>query len=110
MDIKLIWVDGGGQKAHVLSPLDFRLSSYLMAMFNFNFKFINYLNTFNEISKDKYLSWKDKSSYKFFVKEFKELKPTFINKMPIYCKNTNLGQYSVECSDISCSFYYLSYK
>jgi hypothetical protein len=28
---------GGSQKAHVLSPLDFRLSAYLMAMFNCNY-------------------------------------------------------------------------
>jgi hypothetical protein len=47
---------GGSQKAHILSPLDLRLSSYLMAMFNFDYKLINNLNTFNYISKDRYLS------------------------------------------------------
>jgi hypothetical protein len=47
---------GGSQKAHVLSPLDFRLSCYLMAMFNFDFKLINYLNTFYDLNKDRYLS------------------------------------------------------
>lgn len=52
---------GGSQKAHVLSPLDFRLSCYLMAMFNFNHKLINSLNTFNHITKDRYLSWMDKA-------------------------------------------------
>jgi hypothetical protein len=46
---------GGSQKAHALSPLDFRLSSYVMAMFNFDYKLINYLNTFDSMSKDKYL-------------------------------------------------------
>jgi hypothetical protein len=50
---------GGGQKSHGLSPLDFRLSSYLMAIFNFDYKYITYLNTFNEMSKKKYLSYKD---------------------------------------------------
>ena len=48
---------GGSQKAHVLSPLDFRLSCYLMALFNFNYKLISYLNTFNYLDKDRYLSW-----------------------------------------------------
>jgi hypothetical protein len=47
---------GGSQKSHMLSPLDLRLSSYLMAMFNFNYKVINNLNTFNYISKERYLS------------------------------------------------------
>ena len=55
---------GSSQKSHGLSPLDFRLSSYLMAMFNFNYKLISYLNTFNVMSKDRYLSWKDRSLYK----------------------------------------------
>lgn len=49
-------VRGGSQKAHVLSPLDFRLSSYLMAMFNFDYKYIMYLNTFNDLDKNRYLS------------------------------------------------------
>ena len=46
---------GGSQKAHMLSPLDLRLSCYLMAMFNLNHKLISSLNTFNYISKDRYL-------------------------------------------------------
>jgi hypothetical protein len=50
---------GGSQKAHALSPLDLRLSSYLMAMFNFDLKLINYLNTFNEMPKNRYLSYKN---------------------------------------------------
>ena len=52
---------GGGQKAHMLSPLDLRLTSYLMAMFNFNYNLVNNLNTFNYIDKDRYLSYTDKS-------------------------------------------------
>jgi hypothetical protein len=47
---------GGSTKSHILSPLDLRLSSYLMAMFNFYYKLINNLNTFNYMSKDRYLS------------------------------------------------------
>lgn len=53
---------GGSQKSHMLSPLDLRLTSYLMAMFNFDYKLINNLNTFNYISKDRYLSWTDKQT------------------------------------------------
>jgi hypothetical protein len=49
----------GSQKAHVLSPLDLRLSSYLLAMFGFNYKEISKLNYFNQMSKDRYLSYKD---------------------------------------------------
>jgi hypothetical protein len=33
-----------------------------MAMFYFDYKLINSLNTFNYLSKDRYLSWKDKQS------------------------------------------------
>ena len=46
---------GGSQKSHLLSPLDFILSAYLMAMFNFDYKLISSLNTFN-LSKERYLS------------------------------------------------------
>jgi hypothetical protein len=51
---------GGSQKAHILSPMDLRLSFYMMAMFQYNYKLISYLNTFNEISKDRYLSYTNK--------------------------------------------------
>lgn len=47
---------GGGQKSHVLSPLDFRLSCYLLALFNFNHQLISSLNTFNLLNKNRYLS------------------------------------------------------
>src|SRR6266487_2330271 len=46
---------GGSQKAHALSPLDLRLSCYLMAMFNFDCKLISSLNAFDDMSKDRYL-------------------------------------------------------
>jgi len=42
---------GGGQKAHVLSPIELRLSFYLMAMFNFNYNLLSSLNIFNFIDK-----------------------------------------------------------
>ena len=41
---------GGSQKAHALSPLDFRLSTYLMAMFKFDYQLIYSLNSFNIMS------------------------------------------------------------
>jgi hypothetical protein len=53
---------GSSQKAHILSPLDFRLSSYLMAMFNFNYGLISNLNAFNTLDKSRYLSYLDKTS------------------------------------------------
>jgi hypothetical protein len=52
---------GGSQKAHILSPLDFRLSSYIMAMFNFNYGLISKLNAFNSLEKHRYLSYLDKT-------------------------------------------------
>nr|YP_009262053.1 hypothetical protein [Chrysoporthe austroafricana]AMX22128.1 hypothetical protein [Chrysoporthe austroafricana] len=51
---------GGSQKSHILSPLDFRLSAYLMAMFNFNYTYINNLNAFNYLGKERYLLYFDK--------------------------------------------------
>jgi len=50
---------GGSQKSHVISPLDFRLSCYLLALFNFNYKYIHDLNAFNGLSKDRYLVYKE---------------------------------------------------
>jgi hypothetical protein len=47
---------GRSQKNHVLSNLDLRLSSYLLAMYNFDYKLLNNINAFNIISKDRYLS------------------------------------------------------
>lgn len=46
---------GGGQKSHLISPLELKINCYLLAMFNFNFNLINELNTFNTIDKDRYL-------------------------------------------------------
>ena len=57
------------QKAHMLSPLDLRLTTYLMAMFNFNYKLVSSLNTFNYISKDRYLSFQNKYSVEQFIRK-----------------------------------------
>jgi hypothetical protein len=46
---------GGSQKSHMASPLDFKLCTYLMAMFNFNYELISSLNTFEDIAKLRYL-------------------------------------------------------
>lgn len=72
MDIKSIFTKingfdtnigrGGSQKAHMISPLDLRLSCYLMAIFKFDFKYISYLNTFNVVTKDRYLPFIEKKT------------------------------------------------
>ena len=46
---------GGGQKSHMVSPLDLRLSCYLMALYNLDYKLVSELNAFNAIGKDRYL-------------------------------------------------------
>jgi hypothetical protein len=51
---------GGGQKAHVVSPLEFRFFAYLMAMFNLKYNDVCYLNTFNTLDKKIYLPYIDK--------------------------------------------------
>lgn len=55
---------GGTQKNHLLSPMEFRLSIYLMAIFKFDYDYINYLNKFWDINKERYLSYKD-VTYRF---------------------------------------------
>jgi hypothetical protein len=49
---------GSSQKSHALSPLELRLTSYLMAMVKFNFDLISKLNLFDDMGKDRYLSYK----------------------------------------------------
>lgn len=51
---------GGGQKCNILSPLEFRLSNYLMVMFKFNYMDISRLNTFNYLHKSRYLTYINK--------------------------------------------------
>lgn len=46
---------GGGQRSHFASPLEGRLWGYIYAMFNLDFKYISYLNTYNEMEKHRYL-------------------------------------------------------
>jgi len=50
---------GGSQKAHVLSPLDLRLSCYMLSMFGY--KSLKDLNAFNYITKHRYLCYTDKT-------------------------------------------------
>jgi len=69
---------GGSQKAHIVSPLDFRLSCYLMAIFNFNYKLISYLNTFNSLDKERYLPYIDKS---YTGKSYKSILNTGYNRI-----------------------------
>lgn len=54
-DTKALVVRGSSQKAHIVSPIDFRLSSYLLILCKLNYKKFYYNNSFNELSKDKYL-------------------------------------------------------
>lgn len=43
----------------MISPLDLRLSCYLMAIFKYDYKYISYLNAFNAITKDRYLPFNE---------------------------------------------------
>ena len=79
-----------------------------MALFAFDYKLLSYLNSFDNLSKDRYLTYTNK-----YDKPFKRLainnvdyqfKIITIDKMPLYCKNPNLGQYFLECADTTCSF------
>jgi len=96
---------GGSQKAHVLSPLDLRLSAYMMAMSNCNYKLISSLNTFYDLSKDRYLSYTNKyfKPYKQISINHKhlslEFKPVVITKMPLYSGDPHKF---LDCSDIRC--------
>ena len=93
---------GGSQKAHMLSPLDFRLSCYMMAMTGFDHNVVNNLNTFNYVNKDRYLSWMDKSSYLSKIRKCKHkdktiFKPIYVNKMPLYYEDISL-EYCMKCT------------
>lgn len=90
----------------MLSPLDFRLSCYLMAMFNFNHELISYLNTFNDITKDRYLSYTERPSKNLSIVKYRSYKNykfrlNTMHKMPDYCKNKDLGEYWLECTRIN---------
>jgi len=46
---------GGSQKSHLISPVELRLNSYLLAMHNFNYTIINSNNAFHSLEKNRYL-------------------------------------------------------
>jgi hypothetical protein len=90
---------GGSQKAHILSPLDFRLSSYLLAIFNFDYKKLSYINAFDDLEKDRYLSYIDYTSKIRFIKSrFKEFRAITLDKMPDYLSNEDLDLYVLRCT------------
>lgn len=53
--IKTSLVRGSSQKAHLVSPIEFRLSTYLMILSNMDFKKVTRQNAFQNIKKDRYL-------------------------------------------------------
>jgi len=55
---------GAGQKSHIINPLEFRLYSYLMGMFNFNYNKLNKLSTNNHLDKFRYLPFINKKTKK----------------------------------------------
>nr|YP_009750554.1 hypothetical protein [Tolypocladium cylindrosporum]QIJ60559.1 hypothetical protein [Tolypocladium cylindrosporum] len=56
-DSKVSIVRGSSQKAHMVSPIDFRLSCYLMILCNMDYKKFKAENSFKTISKDRYLPY-----------------------------------------------------
>lgn len=56
---------GGDQKAHVYSPLEFRLASYLMAMSGNQYPEIVDQNMFYCLPKDKYLPFYRKKNIRY---------------------------------------------
>lgn len=90
-------------------------------MFNFDYLLLSSLNTFNELSKNRYLSCKEKpliryidktetKSMNFFIKKSEYnnnlYKSITLLKMPSYCKNQSLGEYWLDCGG-SCRGYSL---
>lgn len=51
---------GGSQRSHVISPLEFRFSNYLITLFRGDCNLISSLNAFNNMTKDRYLSYTNK--------------------------------------------------
>lgn len=52
---------GGGQKSHLISPLELRINSYLLAMYNFRFDTISKINAFDYLNKARYLPFISKN-------------------------------------------------
>ena len=48
-------VRGSSQKSHIVSPIDFRLSCYLMILYNMNYNKVASNNSFNLLTKNRYL-------------------------------------------------------
>lgn len=48
-------VRGSSQKSHVVSPIDSRLSCYMLILYNMNYKKFSENNAFNYMSKKRYL-------------------------------------------------------
>jgi hypothetical protein len=59
-------VRGSSQKAHVLSPLDLRLSTYMLALIGLNYSKLSYFNVFNDLVKEKYLPY----SHRIYKKKY----------------------------------------
>jgi hypothetical protein len=57
-------VRGSVQRSHVVSPIDFRLSCYMLLLFNLNFNKFVMENSFNNISKDRFLPVGKETFYK----------------------------------------------
>jgi hypothetical protein len=80
-----------------------------MALFKFNYKKISYLNTFNGMTKEKYLSYKDKSSKFRYVFSNKSLncrfKPITVKEMPVENSSINVEDYPLNCKDNNCLYY-----
>nr|QWS06187.1 hypothetical protein [Clonostachys rogersoniana] len=53
--LKTTLVKGSSQKSHLVSPIEFRLSTYLMILSNMDFKKVTRQNAFQAIKKDRYL-------------------------------------------------------
>lgn len=49
-------VRGTSQKSHIISPIELRLSCYLMILFNMDYSKLHAQNSFNILTKDRYLS------------------------------------------------------
>jgi hypothetical protein len=87
--------------------LDLRLSSYIMALFKNKYKWISYLNTFNQLSKDRYLSYTNKyKSYKQVTITNKHLflgfKPIVVDEIPLYKGDPD--KLLDCCSDPTCTY------
>lgn len=54
-DTKVSLVRGSSQKSHMVSPVDFRLSCYLLILCKMNYKKFHSKNSFNILGKERYL-------------------------------------------------------